>query len=337
MYPVSDSKWLIVVLNITAMFVVILIGWLARRRAYFSVETTSALSRFVVEITMPAMVFAGMLSTVDPSKWRESWLLPLIGALIMLIGLLIGVLLMPFVRRKNQRPTFAFLVAASNWIYLPLPIAKALYGNAGERTVLLCNVGATIVLWSLGVWILRRSKPDWASVRALLTNPGLVVTILGLVFALLVPAAGVLANANAQSLSMVALTGKMFITALVILGSLTVPLSLVVTGAQLGGLDLSDHRPSWTLTSVVASRLVLAPVAVVAAIWALNHCGVAISEVTRMVAYMIALMPIAVSCSMFTDCYGGDTSLAARGIFYSMLASILTVPALFYLCQRFNL
>ena len=56
-----------------------------------------------------------------------------------------------------------------------------------------------------------------------------------------------------------------------------------------------------------------------------------------MVAYIIACMPIAVSCSMFTERFGGDTSLAARGIFYSTLFSIVTVPAFFYLLQSLHL
>ena len=139
--------------------------------------------------------------------------------------------------------------------------------------VLLFNVGAQIVLWTVGIWTLRRSKPDWESVRNLITNPGLIATLVGILLALVIPHANTLEMAEVTSLSAVGLIGKTLLTALSILGSLTIPLSLVVTGAQLGGLDISDHRPSRTLVGVTITRLVIAPVAVVAILWGVNHLG----------------------------------------------------------------
>ena len=56
-----------------------------------------------------------------------------------------------------------------------------------------------------------------------------------------------------------------------------------------------------------------------------------------MVAYLIATMPVAISCSMFTERFGGDVSLGAQGIFYSTFFSLLTVPVIFFLLQRFGL
>ena len=48
-------------------------------------------------------------------------------------------------------------------------------------------------------------------------------------------------------------------------------------------------------------------------------------------------MPVAISCSVMAERYGGDVPLAAQGIFYSTLFSLLTVPAMFFLIQRFGL
>ena len=56
-----------------------------------------------------------------------------------------------------------------------------------------------------------------------------------------------------------------------------------------------------------------------------------------MVGYLIATMPVAISCSMFTERFGGDVSLGAQGILYSTFFSLLTVPAMFFLIQRLGL
>ena len=57
---------------------------------------------------------------------------------------------------------------------------------------------------------------------------------------------------------------------------------------------------------------------------------------TRMILYLIATMPVAVSCSVMAERFHGDVTLAAGGIFYSTFFSLLTVPAIFFLIQRFG-
>jgi len=71
--------------------------------------------------------------------------------------------------------------------------------------------------------------------------------------------------------------------------------------------------------------------------WAAIRLGLQIPEETRMVCYLIAAMPVAISCSVMAERYGGDARLAAEGIFYSTFFSLLTVPAIFLLVQWFGL
>ena len=329
----ANIGWKIVLLNIFAMFLVILAGWIARRRGYLNEHSTRHLSKFVVDFAMPAMVLTSLLRTIDPHRLAENMIFPLIGMTILFIGLAVGWAISPLCSSKSQQSTFVFLVAIANWIYLPLPIAQQLYGDDGVRAVLLFNIGAQVMLWTVGVWTLRAGKPDWTSLRNLVTNPGIIATFAGIVLALLIPAARTIEGASLAHLSALSLVAKTVVTALVLLGSLTIPLALVVTGAQLGGLDLSDHSSSRALSGVVIGRLLLTPLVVIALFWAVHYCGYTMAEHARMVAYLIACMPVAVSCSMFTDVFGGDTSLAARGIFYTSLLSLLSVPAIFYLIQ----
>lgn len=333
----ANLGWKIVLLNIFAMFLVILAGWIARRRGYLNEHSTRHLSRFVVDFAMPAMVLTSLLRTIDPLRLAENMLFPVIGMAILMIGLGVGWVVSPLFCPKSQRSTFVFLVSIANWIYLPLPIAQQLYGDDGVRAVLLFNIGAQVTLWTVGVWTLRSGKPDWTSLRNLVTNPGMIATVAGIVIALLIPAARTLEGATLTHLSSLALIAKTGVTALVLLGALTIPLALVVTGAQLGGLDLSDHSSSRALSGVVIGRLLLTPAVVIALFLGVHHLGYSMPEHARMVAYLIASMPVAVSCSMFTDVFGGDTSLAARGIFYSSLFSLLTVPLLFFVIQWMHL
>jgi predicted permease len=325
----------VVLIKIAAMFLVIVAGWLARRLGFFEAQFTATLSRLVVDIALPALVFTQMLRTVDAAALREEWFSPLLCGLLIFVAYLTGLALSPLFSGQGQRNTFIFLVAIPNWVYLPLPIAEALYGNVGVRIVLLGNVGAQLLLWSFGIWILHGAVRQAA--RNLLTNTGLWATAAGIVAALLFPSSRNLETMNPATASVGEMLCGTVVQALAMIGSLTIPLSLLAIGAQLGGLIVPVHRFPRALWGVLIGRLIVAPLASVALGFALMKMGVVIPEVTRLVCYLIATMPVAISCSVIAERYKSDVDLAAQGIFYSTLFSILTVPAIFFLIQRFGL
>ncbi len=325
-----------VLLKIAAMFLVMALGWVARRLHYVTDETSRSLSRLLVDMAFPALVFTQMLSTVTPEALRAGWFLPVLGFLLIVMALLAGLGLALFARRGNLA-TGLFLVAIPNWVYLPLPIVEGLFGAAGVRDVLLYNVGAQAALWTLGIWVLQRGRFDARSLKNLALNPGLLATAAGIVLALCCPPArGLeLQPAGANPLLLAASSA---VQALAMLGSLTIPLSLLVTGIQLGGLNLLIvRRPAREFVGIIVLRLLVAPAVTLAAIWLAGRAGLELAEAPRLTAYLIACMPVAISCSILAERFGGDTLLAARSIFYSTLWSILTVPAWYYLIRWWGL
>jgi predicted permease len=325
----------IVLVKIAAMFLVIVVGWLARRRGFLAAEFTPTLSRLVVDVAFPALVFTQMLRTVNADALRAEWFSPLLSVLIIFVAYFVGLVVSPLFSGPAQRNTFIFLVTIPNWVFLPLPIAEALYGAAGVRTVLLCNAGAQLVLWSFGIWILHGGIRQ--ALRNLLANTGLWATALGIVIALLFPAVRELETISAATASPGGVLSGALVQALAMVGSLTIPLSLLTIGAQLGELTIAVHRFPRPLWGVILARLIFAPLVTLALSWAAIRAGMRIPDTTRMVCYLIAAMPVAISCSVMTERYGGDTPLAAEGIFYSTLFSLLTVPATFWLIQQVGL
>ena len=87
--------WQIVLVKIATMFLVILVGWFVRRRGYLPEETTRILSRFVIDIAFPALVFTEMLRTVTPGALREGWFAPLLMGVLIVIAWLAGLLVAP--------------------------------------------------------------------------------------------------------------------------------------------------------------------------------------------------------------------------------------------------
>lgn len=325
----------IVSIKIAAMFIVIVVGWLARRRGYLGDAFTATLSRLVVDVAFPALVFTQMLRTVDKTTLLEGWFYPLLCGILFVVGYFAALFMAPFFSNKEERNTFLFLAAIPNWIFLPLPIAQALYGDTGVRIVLLCNVGAQLMLWSFGVWVLHGKLEQ--AFRSLITNAGLWATGLGIVVAMAFPWTSKLETIDPATASIAEICGGSLVQAMAMVGSLTIPMSLFAIGAQLGGITIALHRLPRVLWGVLLARLVAGPALTVALTLLIAKLGAPMPDSARMVTYLIAAMPVAISCSVMAERFKGDVQLSAQAIFYSTFFSLLTVPAIFYLVQRLGL
>jgi len=319
----------IVLIKIAGMFLLILAGWAARRRGLLKEEASAILSRIVVDAAFPALVFTQMLKTVDAAVLRQDWLLPLLPLPMVLIAYLVGLGLAPLFGGKAQRNTVLFLITSPNWVFLPLPIAEALYGHAGVRIVLLCNVGAQLALWSIGVWILHGEVAQ--ALRNLRSNIGLWATAGGVLLALAFPGLRTLGDLHPAPATLGGMAGAAAFDALAMLGSLTIPLSLLAIGAQLGALPVALRRLPPSLWGVAAARLIVAPLATIGLGLLLARAGFHLPLVTRMVVLLVSAMPVAIVCSVMAERFGGDATLAAQSVFLSTMLSLVTVPALFFL------
>lgn len=312
-------------LKIAIMFLVMVAGWWASRRDYLSPALTRALGILVVQVTFPSLILVQMLGSVNADAVRRGWWIPLFALASILLAEGVGRALSPVFRvGPLQRRTFSFLVGMPNWVFLPLPIAEALYGAEGVRFVLLYNLGAQAVLWTLGIRHLQGGKtgiPVWLT---LCGNMGILATIGGVAIALAWPGAATLGDTRG---SLGRIPAASLVGALKMIGDLTIPLSLLATGAQLGFMVKASQFHWRPLAGVTLARLVIAPAVTVLLLkGGLLLVGARMPEVDFMTAVVIVAMPVAISCTVFAERFGGDGDLSASAIFITTLVSLVTVP-----------
>ncbi len=323
---------LIVFAKILAMFVVLFTGFFLRRGRAITDEMTATLSQLITDLIFPALVIAKLIDLVSWQTVRESASVFIVGAVILLFGIAVagiyGRLLLPPASRRSG----AFLVAIPNWIFMPLPIVQTLYGPPGVRALLLINVSMQFILWTCGIWMLQRGVADAHPLDQLRKNRGLQATAVALVLGIVLPAASSLPATDAiQTTIKIA---RALLDGIDILGSLTIPLSLLVIGAQLGGLSEKHVTDSRTLGIVIAGRLLVLPILSAIVLTLMRRFGLSGPEVVQNVALIIVTMPIAVTCGAFLERFNGDVPLGARAIFLSTIGSIVTVPAIVVAVQH---
>lgn len=286
-----------------------LIGGIARYLRYIDERDIDRWSKMTLDFLFPMFIFSSIIAGFKPERLGELWTLPFIGFGIAAGGFLFGLVLQYglFSKDKDIIRTFLFGCAVNNFGYLPIVIVSNMYDKNMLANLFFLTLGSTIVNWTLGVGVLGSGQ-----IKTMIRNlfsPNLLAIVAGL----LVSIAGI----DRYIPSMV---GKIFISA----GSAAVPLMLILSGATL--FKLSALRINWQVAYFTIVRLILLPSLTIAGLKLLP-----LPQDLFALSVIIALMPLAVSQSIFTRIFGGHPEFAASSSLVSTLASIVTIPLALWL------
>lgn len=327
-----ESEAVVVGLKIIAMFLVMAVGYFCRRGGLLDSRTTSIFAKFCTDITLPALIFVQLVDTVDLGALRVGWTVPLLASAGTALGFVVAWANWRLFATRNQAPVFIFSSGISNWVYLPLPIVATLYGSEGMQTLFLCNLGIQVLFWTLGVAILHGGRLEWSSMKNLATNPGLIATFLGIAFALVWGAVGADVE-NWPGHGPMHAGGEVLADAMRLLGQATIPVSLVVTGAQIAASAMVQSRPVKALAGMVLNRMLIAPALALLMLCAFAGLFPVLSSQRLLVIAIVLLMPTSVTSTVLTERMNQDTALAAQAVLYTTLASIVSVPLMVLLAR----
>jgi predicted permease len=300
--------------RIGIIFIIFLIGTLARWRKVLTEESTNALCRLAIEITLPFLYFYTLSTGLEPELFSSILVLPLLAMLLILTAYFLSWLACWRLKlTPDERRSFRFLVSFPNYGFLAFPIIFALFGQEGLVMAFLFNLGITFLYWTLGVTILSGANTKGRVIFKNLANNAILGLLLGL-----------FVGVNSFKIPQFILdTSKM-------IGDATIPLALIVVGSILAKKSprrIGSLRPILTL---IFYRLILIPSL------ALLFINI-FDGLPKMLAVIIviqAAMPSASTTPILTKRFGGDTEFAASGVFFTTLISIITVPFFITLALR---
>ncbi len=175
------------------------------------------------------------------------------------------------------------------------------------------NLGFTFLFWTFGVTLLAGAQTRGIKVLKNLVNNATLGLVLGLV-------------AGITSLQL----PKFILEACRLIGSATIPLALIVVGALLAQRNSLRAFPARVILTLVFCRLVFVPGLAVLFI----HIFDGLPQILAAIIVLQAAMPSASTTPIFTKRFGGDAQLAASGVFFTTLFSIITVPLFLSLVLR---
>jgi predicted permease len=286
------------ILLVLLMFIA---GGLLKRLGIFSETAADALNRFVVYVSLPALV----LHSVPQLQWDRSLLVLVI---VPWATLVLGVLASWLAARiwKFSRPVLGALLLCAplgNTSFLGLPLLSALRGTDAVRYGLLYDqAGSFLILSTYGLIVIARysgEAPPTAAglVRRVVTFPPFVALVIAL---LPIPIPEALDSAFAR------------------IGDTLVPLAMFAVGMRLRLQPPAERAALW---SGLAIKMLLLPVCTFAGLYAIGSRGLAAE-----VAILESAMPPMLTAAALASVAGLAPELCAALAGYGIVFAFLLVP-----------
>lgn len=293
--------------QIVILFIIMLIGFVGAKLKIIDESLNKGLSNLLINIALPCLI----ISTFDFSFSKEmaynSMLVIIITFLIILLSIFLSKFLFYKYNKKEQQ-VLKFIAIFSNSGFMGFPVVLSVYGKEGLFYSSIYNVVFTLLVWTYGVYLFSEKK-DIGSLKKLLVNPAIISTFIGIfifIFSIKLP------SPVQGTLSMV--------------GSMTVPISMLVIGASLLNIRFIDMATGFEMYYVSFIRLLIVPIILILALKLID-----LPYILEGTVVILTAMPAATLSAIFAEAQDGDVELASKIIFVSTILSAITIPLIILL------
>ena len=287
-----------------SLAVMMILGFIAKRRGILSAKTNRDLSELVVDITTPCM----MLAPLSATEASRSDLLLMLAAGIVFYALFIAAaeLAAKKIRcSEKEKPVFKYFAVFTNNAFMGFPVVRALWGNKALVYTSLLNIPVSILMYSYGIFQYARGagKGEKFELKKLLNVP-IISAVLVLILAM----------------CSFKFTGPVQET-LEIIGDATVPLSMIVIGSTLAESPVRGLIEDKRLYVCAFIRLLIVPVIVFGLVYFMPF-----DPLIKGVLVVISAMPGSANGVIFAQLYSFNRTLSSRYVFISTVLSVVTIP-----------
>jgi malate permease and related proteins len=288
---------------IVPIFGIILLGWSLKRLRLLNARMVGLLNDYVFYIGIPVITFVSLHETSASLLLNpEIYVLSLAPMLVVIIVAYVAAKAL-----KLERGMFAvFIVCAffGNTGYIGFPLNVIVQGKSSLNVAAFISTLYTIVAFTLGIYMLRRSSDEPTEAGKLHKLPVIWAALLGIL------------------LSWLAMPDIVRIL-LELISDSTSPLALLATGAMAEGASLkADHKSIGVLSAI---KLVLAPAMV-----ALTGLLMGSSGMIFKTSLLEAATPVAVTNSVLASQFRLRPDFASRAVIISTLLFAVTLTVILF-------
>ncbi|MGL5900429.1 MAG: AEC family transporter [Lactobacillaceae bacterium] len=307
--------------SVLAIMFMIAIGYFADQKNWFDQQFSKSLSKIIMQVALPASIFMSMMEHFKPNQLANLSIGLIYSILSISIGLLLASLIVSFLKlSKGQRGLMITAMNFANTVFIGMPLNEALFGTISIPYLLVYYIVNTIMLWTVGVWIIAADDPtinskgqkvkfDW---HHLIPAPlwGFIVALPFIFIPWL----------------KTHLLVSFVTTTLSKIGGLVTPLSLIYIGIMLSNFGLKNMKFDRSVIVTLFGRFVTAPIIMTILIFIGAQAGLTIIPVFYKTLIIQAATPTFAVLPVLATTYHSDVQFATNIVVTSSVLFIIVVP-----------
>lgn len=297
---------IIVVKQMMQLFILIIIGVIVGKQVWLSNDVQKGLSKLVINVTMPCLILSSVMTNTNNQVISIQDILMATFLLVVLLPC-VAYFCIRYGPVKSQQGLYMFMIMYPNVGFMGFPLMMSIYGEAAILCTAIINMGFNISLFTLGIIVMNygQGKNIRLSFKTLL-SPGIIASLMAIMIYI------VKWEAN-----------DVLLQPLTMLAEMTTPLAMILIGALLGQYTIRSIFNDRSVYGFVVFLNGLIPILFYPCIAMFIQ-----NEMIQGITFIILAMPVANSAMLFAHSYHSDVMLAAKVVFLSTLASVVTIPIL---------
>lgn len=305
---------LTVSLKVGIMIVMIAVGWIITKKNILTDKGSEEITAILLKIVTPCLIISSFV-TADPGDISPSSLV--LSAVLSAAALLVAILVSFLFFRKSpagEKTVLRFGIIFSNAGFMGMPLVQSIVGEQGVIYGSFFIATFNLICWTYGYSLM--SGGGKIKLKSVLFNPGTIGLAVGLPIYIL--------RMNFPGFALPELIGAPIQG----FADLNTPLAMVVVGANIAKVKVTDFLTDRRVYVASFGRLILAPVILIALMCLVKP------ESDLFISTMVqAAAPTAANCVLFAVMLDQDSLLASKLVAGSTLMSIVTIPLMTVLSQ----
>lgn len=285
------------------------LGFIACKVGILNQHATTVLTQLILYITLPSLILVSLDIPFSFTLVKEFlWLF-----FMSFVAMTGAILVAAWMRKRADLPesrakVYESLMIFGNQGFIGYAVIYILFQDQGIIYLTIFNIYYLILIWTYGIYLFTKKANtiDW---KKIFLNPGIISTLVGLLLLF----------------SPLSIPNRIEAT-LESIGAMTIPLSMMVIGCLVAGIDLKRmsaflrNRYIWKSAFM---RLLLIPTLLLPFYFA------NVSFPLLATAVIVTGMPAASTISLYAQKFGSDSYFASIGVLVTTFLCVFTIPILY--------
>ena len=300
----------IVIQQIALFIVYAVIGVYAVKRGYFSSSSLDVISKLLIKITIPVMLFSNTVNGATRQEFIAALPILLATVLMYVLLFLLSLLLAGlFGMKGNRKHVYQACTMYGNIGFIGIPIVAALFPERGMLYIALFTVIDQLTLWTVGIGLTAptdsRRVLSPAEVALKMINPAVIAILSAVVF--------VFAGWHLPDV---------LNTGLKNVGGITPVLAMIYIGGLFCFTNIPDYLKHMEIYAEILVKMVLFP----PAFFLILRIIPGLSEEIRFTLSVLTALPTMSTIPMFARDQKSDGEYGAGMLFVTTACAVVTVP-----------